>query len=224
MFSIALIAVLAQTFVHGASALANAALHHRAVSIAHVQFKSAVASAQAAISQDIAAGKNPELATMPSPMPTCVLAESNGCALSAQSAIAIATPAPPASGDCPNTDCTAYLQGNDAVAEGRIYVNVATTVAAPNGAVIATHAGAVAFRTFDTQPYATIAGSLDSTQSDIAAAHTGDDGGAAGGTTDGTLVHVQYLNASNPNAAPIPGDVWRAQRQNPAADAAAWEH
>lgn len=219
MFLLALIALLAETAVHGASALATAALRTRAVAIAQAQFATAAQSAQSALAESIAEGKDPAHGTMPAPAPTCVLAAADGCALVAQSALAISTPAAEASGTCPDTNCTIYMQANDRVTEGRIAIAISTKVTNPGGTVLASRASMVVFRTFATPPYATLAGSLDGTLADLASGSTGDDGGAAG-----TLVHVEYVNAVDPSASPIPANVWRPQVQNPAAAAEQWDY
>lgn len=219
-FVLALMSLLAETIVHGASALAAATLHHRAISIARSQYAAAVASAQASVARSIAAGSSlSQIAFAPS-APACVLGAHTGCALTAQSSISFATP-PPANGPCPQTSCVVYLQANDAVNEGAISIHVSTAVTAPNGVVLATHAGDATFRTFATPPYAALAGSTDASVSDVAGGRTGDDAGAAG--PGDTLVRVEYLNAADSHAAPIPGNVWRAQTQNPAASLSSWE-
>ncbi|MDP9023969.1 MAG: hypothetical protein M3N13_01160 [Candidatus Eremiobacteraeota bacterium] len=225
IFLLTFIAVLGETAVHGASALATATLHQRAVSAARVQTISAIAVAQATLSTALANHRDPAQVAFAVPQPVCVLATAQGCALLATSSLA-AMPPPPESSTCPNTNCTVYIQSNDVAREGRIAVEVATNVAAPSGAILASRSGTVAFRTFTAPPYVTLASSLDSTLDDLASGRAGDDGGSAaalGGTAPGTLVHVEYVDASNPAASPIPGDVWHAQMQNPSRDASAWE-
>lgn len=221
LFVLALISLLAETVVHGASALATVTLHHRATAIARTQYAAALASAQASIAQSIAANGVTAPITVVPAAPACVLSGNSGCALLAQSSIALATPAPPAAQTCPQTNCVVYMQANDAVDEGVVTVHVVTSVRAPDGTVLAAHTGDAAFRTFATAPYASLAGSTDASVNDVASGRTGYDGGTSG--PGDTLVRVEYVNAANPNASPIPGNVWHAQTQNPATAAGSWE-
>ena len=226
MFFVAMVGMLGETIVHGASALANAMLRHRAAAIADAQFARAVESAQGAIAGAVSAGSDASKATMPSPRPTCVLATDSACAMETASTLAVATPAPRMPGGCPQTDCTAYLQNNAVVREGRIAVDIATSVSASSGAVLANRQERVSFRTFAAPPYATLAGTLDRTVDAIAPGGVGDDGGAPGSANgnDSTLVRVEYVNAAHPTAAPIPGNVWRADLQNPGNAPAPWDY
>jgi len=209
--------------VHGASALGTAALHRRAVAAARAQFAAAVQLEQSAIAQAVAASADPHVAPQPSPSPICALSRNGACELLTQSAIALTTPGPSAAPSaCPSTDCVIYLQANDTVAENRVTVSIASIVTAPEGSVLASRSGNVAFRTFNVPPYATLAGSLDATLDDIAANKTGDDGGASTGST--TLVNVEYRNALDPAATPIPANVWQPQTQHPATTASAWDY
>ncbi|HEV7179793.1 MAG TPA: hypothetical protein VGN11_07975 [Candidatus Baltobacteraceae bacterium] len=224
MFLLALVALLSETVVHGAAAVAAAALRHRAVTAAQIQFGTAVAAAQGALSSALAAGHDAQSAPMPAATRACVLLRSSTCMLVAQSAISVLPPAPNASSTCPNTNCTIYAQANDAVNEGRVTVSIATRVTSPTGTLLASRNAQVSFRTFDAPPYATLAGSVDSTLATIAASRTGDDGGtAATASNPGTLVNIEYVDAAAPSATPVPGNVWRPQMQNPAAAAGSWD-
>lgn len=221
MFLLALIALLAETIVHGASALAQSALHFRALGAARMQFETAVAMEERAIAGALAAGGDPLAAPLPSATPGCVLTEGSVCRLLAQSRYALAAAVPGATpGACPQTACTVYLQGNDRVAEGRVAVQISTQITAPNGAILASRSAIVKFRTFHSPPYVTLAGSLDATLDGMAG--SGDDGGASGAAA--TLVNVEYVNAANPRATPVAANVWRPRVQAPAAAANAWDY
>ena len=223
IFLLALISLLSETVVHGAGALAQTALRFRASAAARTQIVSAVSVAENAIARAVASNEDPHSMPVPSPVPTCVASDSTGCRLSAQAQIAIPSVAPQATpGTCPATNCTVYLQANDTIAEGRIPVNVSATVNAADGTVLATRNATVLFRTFSAAPYVALAGSLDATLDDIARQQNGDDGGATNGAT--TLVNVEYLNAEDPSATPVPGNVWRSQNEHPAAAANAWDY
>ncbi len=227
IFLLGLISLLAETLVHGSAALANAALHQRASAAAQAQFSAAIASAQSTIARAISSGVDPASIGMPSPTPTCVSSiTTGGCGLFAQSTIAIATPSPNLPGGCASTDCTVYFQGNDAVTEGRIAVTLSSNVTASSGAILASRTGTATFRTFATAPYVALVGALDSTLENVAQGQTGDDGGAPerSGVSPGTQVNVEYVNALNPAATPIPGNVWRPQEEHPATAANTWDY
>ena len=223
MFLLALISLLGETIVHGAGALAQSSLRFRALSAARTEIAAAISNEQASIAQAIASKTDPRSVPLPSPEPTCVFSDGANCSIQAQAQLSLASAEPSATPSaCPEASCTIYLQGNDNVAEGRLAVNVFANVTASDGTVLASRSATVTFRTFNTAPYATLAGSLDATLDDIARGENGDDGGATNGSA--TLVNVEYLNASDPSATPIPGNVWRPQDQHPAAAANQWDY
>jgi len=223
VFLLALIAVLAETIAHGAAALARASLHERALAAARAQFAAALTLAQDAVATSM---QQPLASTivLPAPSPTCAATTSTGCALTATTSLTLAnvTPAAPASSGCPQTDCTVYLESNDLVREGRVSVEIATTITAPDGSTLARRAATVAMRTFRVAPYAALVGTLDATLDDVAANGTGDDGGA--NTSAPTLINVLYENNANPAATPLPGNVWQTQLQHPATLSSPWDH
>ena len=105
----------------------------------------------------------------------------------------IAAPSPVPSCDPAVSQCATNVQTNPFVNESRIAARITVTLAAANGAAIATRSAGVIVRTMQTPPYAAIAGSL------------GDDGGAApatpnpcaawvAGSSADTQVRVQYRN------------------------------
>lgn len=218
LFLIALIAVLAETMVYGAAALAHVALRQREISALRAAFSAAIASTQASAAHAVASGGNPALA-LPAPFATCYDSSSAGCAIAATATVSI--PAPAASpATCPGTDCTIYLQGNTAVAESRVTYHVTASVLARNGDVVATRNSDVTFRTFAMPPYVSLAGSLDDTLDAIVDGSVGDDGGNANAA--GTLISVEYV-LSGAAASPQPGNVWHATQQHPATSAPAWD-
>ncbi len=222
-FLLFLITLLSETLVHGAAALARSALHHRALDAARIELAAAISSERDTIAKAVQQGQTPQALPSASTAPMCVSSGSNGCELYAQAQIAVASASPAASPPaCANTNCTIYLQANDSVAEGRATVNFHVSVVAANGAPLASRDATVLYRTFDTPPYATPAGSLDATLGDAVPAGAGDDGGATGNAA--TLVNVEYLNASNPSSTPIPGNVWRPRTENPPAAGNAWDY
>ncbi len=221
LFLIALIAILSETVLHAAASLAEATLHHRAIAAVQAQMQTATALEQATIANAVASGGDPHVVP-PSPATSCVLQAQAGCAISAHSLFALVTPGPSQSPACEDTDCTSYVQENDAVTERRVSVRISTSASGPSGAQLASRDTTLMFRVFDTPPYATLSGSLDATLDDLATAGIGDNGGLAAGT--GTLVNVEYVDASNPSATPIPGNVWRPQMASSAAASSPWDY
>ena len=213
-----MLAVIAETILHASASLARAALHQRAVTVAQTQFSAAATEAQQTIALAIQGGADPSamIPVMPAAAPTCALQSATGCALTAATSVTTATPMPSATG-CPNTNCTIYLQSNDAVSEGRLVLAIVSTVTSPSGVVLAQRSGTIAVRTFRVPPYASIAGALDAANGTTAS--TGDDGGAATGTA--TLVNAVYQNAVTGTF--LPGNVWQSQQQSPVAVTLPWD-
>ena len=212
MVLIAFVAVLGETIVYGAGALARMTFHAREYTAVRTALADAIRSAQSA-----AAGR-----PIPQPSATCAYATNNGCAITVRTTISVPTPVPGSTpATCPNAGCTVYAQNNSHVAESRAAFAIAGQVLASNGDVLMTRAGIVAFRTFATPPYATLVGSLDATLDAIANGGVGDDGGS-GSNTNSTLIHVEYQQSGVP-ATPIPADVWRALDEHPATAAPSWD-
>ena len=211
LFLVGLVALLAQTFIAGASDLARASLAHQQLLALRAAFVAAVTAAQLAAPTD----------AVPAPVSTCFLAGGSGCEISATATISTPTPSalatPPA---CPQTECTVYLQNNSAVAESRVAYHVVVTVSAANGDVLASRGADVAFRTYATAPYASLVGSLDATLDALEAGGTGDDGGNANAA--GTLINVEYV-PSGVASSPIPGNVWHALEEHPATNVPPWD-
>lgn len=207
MFVLALLAVLAETIVHGAASLAQAALRLRALDAARTGFISGVQAAQASLAQHLA----------PAPIATCAFADAGGCEINVQTTVATATPSSaPEATSCPGTPCTVVLQSNSAVSEARASFIVSSVVTGPSGATLATRSGTVAFRTFATPPYAAIIGGTDATLGALLEGGTADDAGAPN-----TLITVKYQPSSG--GAATAGNVWQPVLESPASAAPAWE-
>jgi len=211
MFLLAAIAVLVETLLHGAAALARAALQQQELGATRAAFAAAIAAAQnTAASQGV-----------PTPFATCYLSGASGCAIGATATVSTPTPGAAATPSaCPDTACTVYLQNNTAVAESRVTYHVVATVTAANGDALVTRAGDIAFRTFETPPYASLVGTLDATLDALENGGVGDDGGNANAA--GTLIDVEYVRSGVPST-PIPGNVWRALDEHPALGLPAWD-
>jgi hypothetical protein len=217
---LAFITALSETLLQGAAALARVSLHERAVAAARVGFVSGAARAQQWLAQSIAARSPLSAAAMPSPSAICTIAAGSTCALTVTTTISTPPPNPSATPSaCPGTDCVVYLQDNAAVAESRFRVRITSTVTGTSGTVYAVRSGEIAFRTYLTPPYASLAGALEASLDEIAPNFAGDDAGTANGTP--TLVKVDYVQPGS-GASPLPGNVWQAQAQHPSAPAPAW--
>jgi hypothetical protein len=223
LFIVGLFAVVAETIVHGAHALAQIALRRSAASGVQRQFESATTAAQRSLVAAIEAGGDPQnLAPVaPAPAATCILASANGCAVNGRATISFTTAASPSATPCASGACTIYVQDNDAVDEGRIHATIAAQSLAPNGAVLASRSETVTFRTFRVAPYAALAGSLDGSLLRLAGSGDGDDGGAApNGTAPGSLIDVIYENRATKKS--IPANVWHSQVERIDAVHEAW--
>ncbi|HEX8805884.1 MAG TPA: hypothetical protein VF741_03000 [Candidatus Aquilonibacter sp.] len=209
MFLLALIAVVAETIVHGAASLAQVALRERALDAARTAFVTGIHTAQAAA----AAGLTP------APLATCAYADANGCEINVQTTFATPTPVgAPTPTACPSTACTVMLQANSAVEESRSTLFIASNVSAASGAQLASRTGMVTFRTFTTATGsdASIVGSTDGTLDALVNVGTGDDAGASN-----TLITVEYDKRGGGGA--TIGNVWQPIVESPASAAPAWE-
>jgi len=207
MFLLAMLVVLAETIVHGAASLAQAALRQRALDSARTAFVSGVRAAQASIAQGVA----------PAPIATCAFADANGCELNVATTIAAATPAAtPESTGCPATPCTVSLQNNSAVDEARSSFAISSVVRSASGATLAMRSGIVVFRTFATPPYAVIAGGVDATLGALLEGGAADDAGAPN-----TLITVE--NQPSGGGVATTANVWQPLVENPVPASPAWE-
>ena len=213
---VALVIALAVALLHACTLSARARVHRIAAVAAAESFDRALASAQSQIAGEIAAGADPRSLppAMPAPAPSCASVRPDGtCALTVTVAIA-STTTQRISGTTAGDDCTATcaqnLQGNDAVAEGRLSVRVTASASGPNGTVFASRDRYAIFRTTRTAPYASLIGMRDASGEGVAAgASEGDDAGTPALTT----VDVRYVNAAT--GASMAGNAWRS---------GAWEH
>lgn len=225
LFLLALLATLGETLLVGANAFAKVALRRDVALALRQQIASATTRAQMATQAVLRAGGDPRALwpVAPAPQPTCVLAAADGCRLEASATIAFAPmPAPAASATpCADGACTIYLQGNDALDEGRIVATIAATVTGPSGAPLGARATTAVFRTSRDAPYAILSGFGDASIASLAGRPVGDDGGAmANGAAPGTLFDVTFENALT--GARLAANVWQPQLERPAPVAPPW--
>lgn len=213
---VAFVVALAIALLHACALSARARVHRVAAGAAAESFDRALASVQMQIAGEIAAGADPRSLppAMPSPAPSCASVRPDGtCALTVTVAIASTTtqpiPATTAGDDCTAT-CAHNLQGNDAVAEGRLSVRVTARASGSNGTVFASRDRFAIFRTTRTEPYASVIGMRDASGEGVA---IGTSEGEDAGTPAFTTVDVRYVNAAT--GASMAGNAWRS---------GAWEH
>jgi len=212
MVLIAFVAVVGETVVYGAAALARMSFHAREQAAIRGAVLDAIRQAQST-----AAG-----VPVPQPSATCAYATNDGCSITVKTTVAIATPNPGSTPpSCASAACSVYMQNNSHVGESRASYAVTAQLLAADGGVMATRSGLVAFRTFATAPYAALVGSVDATLDAITNGGAGDDGGSAS-QTNATLIHVDYQQQGNP-ATHTPADVWRTLDEHPATAAPSWD-
>ncbi|HVA32592.1 MAG TPA: hypothetical protein VNG31_00500 [Candidatus Baltobacteraceae bacterium] len=222
LFALMLFAALAETMLHGAHALAQAAMRRQAIAAVRAAVGSATTSALTAVAAAVASGQDPRNVQpiAPTPAATCALNSQTGCLLLGTASIVFATTTPASPAPCPQDACTIYAQGNDTIDEGRITATISATAVTISGAIVASRSQVVPFRTFRQPPYAAPAGELDPTVAALTAG-PGDDGGAVpNGTAPGTLIDVVYRNQRT--GASMPGNVWVPVVQASANTPAAW--
>lgn len=205
MFVLALLAMLSETIVHGAAALAQAALRRRAIEAARIAFVDGTRQAQAALANG----------TVPLPQATCAYADADGCAIRVSTNFTTPAPAPTPS-SCPGTPCTVVVQANTAVEESRAQYTIAVVASAANGAQLASRSGAVAYRTFATAPYAAVVGGADDTLTPFANGGPGDDAGTAN-----ALITVEMDPAGGGTG--TPANVWQPVVEAPPSAAPLWD-
>jgi hypothetical protein len=223
LFVALLLAVLAETAVHAAHALARATLHRQALIALHEEIASAETLARRSLAQALAAGGDPRT-VLPTPPPvrrSCRLHLGARCGILTQAVVHFSTPSEPASPSaCPGDGCIVYEQNNDRVEEGRVEMRLSATAFAAGGATLAARTAAAAFRTMRVWPYASLIGDSDAAVPGIAGAAGDDAGIAPSGNAPGTLFEVRYENALT--GVEIPANAWRAAVESGRPEDPAW--
>jgi len=218
LFLLLLLAVLGETIAHGAAALAQAALHQRAVDAARVAFVTGTHAVQASVAQVVSVHPQASVFPAPAPISTCAYAGTNGCEMNVLTTFSTPAPAITATpAACPGTDCIVELQGNSLVSEARATFLISATVTAPGGAPLASRTGEIALRTFGTAPWASVVGSSDSTLDALMNGGAGDDAGS-----NATSITVEYDPHGGGSA--TAGNVWQSRVESPASAAPNWDH
>lgn len=236
LFSIALVAVIASTFLSAGLAMTRATVHRLAQTYAAAAFARAQASLQQTLAADLRAGPLPSPLPAFTPIPATCVDASDPCRYTSAEAIALTQLALPASVpqcDVSTTNCASNEQANGYVDESRVSARITVTIAAASdGAILATRTRDVILRTMETPPYVVVAGNRDASFDDVVGRHAlGDDGGVAAatpdpcattfvpGTSDDTVVRVAYRNQVT-NAC-TDGNAWRTESYQTSA-ASSW--
>ena len=233
LFYIALVALIASTFLSAGIGMTRATIHRLAQTYIAAGFARAQASLQQTLAAELQAGPLPSPLPTFTPLPqTCA---AGPCAYKIGASIVFTRiGAPSVSSQCDQTlsNCAFNEQANAYVNEGRMTARITVTVSASgDGAVLVSRTQDVVLRTMSTPPYAVLAGTRDGSFGDVLAKHAaGDDGGEAAssvnpcaspappGTSDDTVVRVAYRNQTT-NAC-SDGSTWRTQSY--ASDATGW--
>lgn len=233
LFYVALVAVVATTFLSAGLAMTRMTVHRLSQTYVTAGYQRAVSGLQQTLAGDMQNGGLPNPLPTFTPIPSSCVDSSNPCKYRTSETIAFtqtSTPAPVAACDSSQSACAANEQANAYVNESRITARVSVTVTAGDGTTLTTRTGDVIMRTMSTPPYVVLAGTRDGAFDDIASAHgVGDDGGTvpatpnpcsagAPGTADDTLVRVAYRN-QNTNAC-SDGSSWRAASYSSSSGAA----
>lgn len=203
----AIIALTITGTVSATYAAARAAIHRTALRYADAAFGAALGNARDEIAASIAASRALPAFTPSPPQPACAGARP-ACAYYVSRSISLET-TPSAAGN---------LEADANVNENRVAANITVTILTPDGTALAVREKRAILRTFQTPPYAVIAGTSDGSSDLAARASQGDDGGlppsaensaCTPSTTDETVVRAEYYNDAS--GACTDASTWRSQ-------------
>jgi hypothetical protein len=227
LFYVALVAVIATTFLSAGLAMTRATIHRLSKTYVAAGYQRAISSLQTTLANDMQSGALPNPLPTFTPIPSTCVDSSNPCKYMTAETIAFtqsSTPSPVTVCDEAQSNCASNEQANVYVNESRVTARISVTVTTVDGIVLTTRTGDVVLRTMNTPPYVVLAGARDGAFDDIVSAHAaGDDGGAppatpnpcaavAPGTADDTVVRVAYRNRTT-NAC-TDGSSWRTASYN----------
>jgi len=223
LFYVALVAVVASTFLSAGLAMTRVTVHRLSQTYVTTGYQRAVSLLQQTLATDMQNGGIPNPLPAFAPIPASCVDSSTPCKYRTAETIAFtqtSTPAPVPACDSSQSACAANEQANVYVNESRITARISVTVSAGDGTTLTTRTGEVVMRTLNTPPYVLLAGTRDGAFDDFASTHgVGDDGGtvpatpnpcstSASGTADDTVVRVAYHNQTT--SACSDGSSWRA--------------
>lgn len=230
---VALIALVAATILSAGMAMTRMTIERMTQPYFSSGYQRAATSLQQTVASDMQRGGVPNPAPAFTPIPAAC-ANSTCTYLTAETITltqaAPATPGPAC--DVSQTNCAPNVQTNGYVAEGRLTAQITITVLDAQGDSLAARTGTVVLRTFDSPPYAAIAGSRDGIFDDVLnAASAGDDGGAPPATpnpcaapgssiSDDTAVRVEYRNKDT-NAC-TDGSAWADSSYSARSESSGW--
>lgn len=214
---VALFALVAATMLSAGLAMTRMTIERMTRPYYLSGYQRAAASLEQTIAADMQRGGVPNPAPAFTPIPP-VCANST-CTYRIAETISFIQAAPATPGpacDASQTNCAANVQTNGYVAESRVTAQITVTLLDARGYSLGVRTATVALRTFQSPPYAAIAGSRDGAFDDVSnGASAGDDGGAAPApnacapppsVSDDTSVRVEYRNKTT--GACTDGSAW----------------
>ncbi len=232
LFYVALVAVVATTFLSAGLAMTHVTVHRLSQTYVNAGYQRAVSTLQQTLTSDMQNGGLPNPLPSFTPMPASCVDSSHPCKYWSAQTIAFtqtSTPAPVGACDGSQSACAANEQANAYINESRVTARISVTISAADGTLLTARTADVVMRTMNIPPYVVLAGTRDGSFDDLASAHgIGDDGGTAPatpnpcsggvpGTADDTVVRVAYRNQST-NAC-SDGSSWRAATYSSASGA-----
>lgn len=223
LFYVALVAVIATTFLSAGLAMTRMTVHRLSQTYVTPGYQRAVSALQQTLATDMQNGGLPNPLPAFTPIPASCVDASTPCRFRTAETITLtqtSTPAPVAACDSSQSACAANEQANAYVNESRVSARITVSVIAGDGTTLTTRSGDVIMRTMNTPPYVVVGGARDGAFDSVASANAaGDDGGTvpatpnpcsanAPGTVDDTVVRVAYRNQTT-NAC-SDGSSWRA--------------
>jgi len=233
LFYVALVTVVATTFLSAGLAMTRATIHRLSQTYVAAGYQRAASVLQQRLADDLQNGVLPNPLPTFTPLPATCVDTAVPCRYETSETIVLTqTTAPSAGAGCDpaQTNCASNEQANAYVNENRIAARISVAVTASDGTLLTTRTGDVVLRTMNTPPYVIVTGARDGSFDNLASASSvGDDGGlpaatpnpcaaAAAGTLDDTVVRVAYSNRVT-NAC-TNGSTWRTSSYNSSSSAA----
>ncbi len=181
LFYVALMAVVATTFITAGMAMTRASIHRLSESYIEAGEQRAFSALTQTLAADIREGALPAALPVFTPIPASCVQSGQPCGYYSSETITLtpnASPQPFASCDPASSNCASNEEANTYVDENRVSARISVTVTAADGTAVATRSRDVILRTLRTPPYIAVSGSNDESSDNLAPAHAaGDDGG-----------------------------------------------